>query len=383
MARNNRLMQLALLLLLSVSTAAAATSQPSPTADCLFAGEYNSTVVVLGGTINGKPIEPGDTVSAWYEDRCAGQKEVPSVPFAVSVAQDGDLGAEPGQPFHLAVTDGNSGEFFIGSSVVVTRAACSDFNHSQDVCTDLDTFMPDLVYVVRGIDAGNAPVDSVETAAVWSQFGEGSYNPVITIPDEYYPDVNGVCFWYNDNFNRCDETGPRDPDPPSRVFQMYTEDGFDLVVGDELRAVWTSLDGVRRWSGQTVHCQGPECDGQQIHYVQVAHGDTTGGYDADLIGNDRYYFWSLPVEPAAPETVYVDREVPVDEGFFVPSYVAQGGGTYTVYAVSAPGDTLIVDTHTTERKSAETAAGYKFRNPGHEVWYELIYKVRTDARREN
>ena len=340
--------------------------------------EY-AVAIVQDAQINGSPMSANDAVSVWTDaGKCVGKKHPESIPFAIPIWAKGDYsdGAEQGERLSYRVYDDASNRVL--SDVNVTMPAVADVPECAGApCVQSTQFTADVVYVISSLNATRPPgvplPDSIETNAVWSRFGEGSYAPVITIPDEFYPDAQGVCFYVRDELIRCDETGPREA-TPSKQYEVYPAQ--NLGAGDEVVAVWFDQAGVKRWNRLTIYCQGVECDTEEIvRDIVIAVGDTVeyvqeSSENPNVLIRYRVY------------TTYADT---LETGSnFDMFFTAEGSGYFRVWTDDST-RAQPVSQHTTEREAAERAIlEQKACSYSCGVWYDHAqYKVRVDAVRRD
>lgn len=88
-------------------------------------------------------------------------------------------------------------------------------------------------YMVPGVESPPPTEGSVEWQEVQPGPGSlsGARRVAVVTP---YPDADGVCFSHNDDFNRCDATGPNE----GSAFHFYPTP--TLAAGDLLSATWVS-----------------------------------------------------------------------------------------------------------------------------------------------
>lgn len=143
----------------------------------------------------------------------------------------------------------------------ITDTQTNDFARALAVSngtTLAEILHPDRILVV---DPATIPEPEPEpeppTIAEWSEVdvGPGNRNDqrrILTPDDSVYPNLEGVSFWLNDEFNRTDETGPQE----DSVYSFYPY--VDLQEGDLLRAEWTDRAGHEHVSAHIAGAEKPE-----------------------------------------------------------------------------------------------------------------------------
>lgn len=175
-----------------------------------------------------------------------------------------------------------------------------------------------------------APADSTyDDTAVWSNIDEGDVRPTVVTTQERYPEpVNGICFYLNGSWNRCDPTGPNE----GSQFHFYTDkDRYQMQRTDVVLAVWDDTDGNRWYTEAPINCVGEDCvsepqpdpEPEPDNTIYVEVGQDTLRY---TIGADEYGFYSVP--QFVTDTVFVE----------LPPVVIRDTVTVTL-----PPDTVIVE----------------------------------------
>ena len=322
---------------------------------CIVVGQDNATAIIVSAFVDGRMLGPDDRISVWTpEGVCAGERAALQYPFTIPLWSDNTVTPEKDGFAHndsiaFKVYNDVTKRTLEGNAVAVTVTDCDG-----GVCSPELLFGIDRLYAIGQIAAqdGADPQDSIQTAIDWSPIGYGSYAPIATIADEFYPNPFGVSFYIDGVLNNVDRTGPRDETDPSRTWQVWPPRNFQ--PGSELMATWRDYQGQRRWASVEPSCQGAECDPGETYYIELAAGDTLR-FDSDMILSDTYYVFAGP-----PVTLPGDTTVVVERWFQGTRTTQTAGSGYEVYDKL---NDVIVDSHNQWNTAQNTASEYLRGHP--------------------